>query len=218
MKISKETLSVMKNFAGINSNILIKSGNVLSTINSAKNVLADATVAESFPIDFGIYDLNEFLGIVSLYSDPEIDFTEKYAKIKEGGSSVKYYAASAEVLTTPQKAIKFPNADIEFDLTSAQLGTILKTASVLRAPDISIIGDGKDLFISVCDLKNATANSSEIELGKTSETFKANIRVENLRLMSLDYKVSISNKKISRFVSADGNMTVYIALESTSEF
>ncbi len=218
MKISKETLSVLKNFASINGNILIKQGSTLSTINAAKNVLATATVTDEFPIDFGVYDLNEFLGIVSLYNEPEIEFTSHFAKIKGGNASVKYFAADPSVLTIPEKTIKFPTSDVEFQLTSSELANVLKTASVLRAPDISVVGKNGELTIQVCDLKNATANSSEFEIGKTDVEFVANFKVENLRLMSLDYTVSISSKKISRFVSSDESITVYIALESTSTF
>lgn len=219
MKISKETLAIIKNFAAINSNLLIKAGTTLSTINAAKNVLADATVAEEFPIDFGIYDTNEFLGVLSSFTDPEVEFNDKFARISDATSSVKYYAADPAVLTVPAKKIKFPGADIEFDITASQLASVIRMASVLRAVDISINGDGKKLSISVGDLKNVTANSYEIALGTECDVeFNAVIRVENLKLMGLDYHVSISNKKISKFESSDGVVTSYIALESTSTF
>jgi hypothetical protein len=218
MKLSKETLSVLKNFASINSNLLLKPGGVLSTINAQKNVLADAIVLEEFPKEFGIYDTNEFLGVVGLFSDPEIDFKDKFAKISEGSSSVKFYAADTSVLTVPTKQIKFPESDVDFVLTAAQLATIQKTAAVLRAVDVSIIGADGDLEIVVGDLKNATSNSFNLAVGKTDKKFTANLKIDNLKLMGQDYNVSLSAKKISRFVSVDGKVTVYVAMESTSEF
>lgn len=218
MKITKETIAIIKNFASINSNLMIKAGSNLSTINAAKNVMANAVVTEEFPIDFGIYDANEFLGVLSLFNEPEVEFKEKFARIGDGASSVKFYAADSSVLTVPTKPIKFPDAEINFELSSTQLAAIMKTSSVLRAPDISVVGDGSKIAISVSDLKNATANSYEIVIGDTDKTFTANFRVENLRLMSLDYDVSISSKRISRFTSKDSSVTVFVALESTSEF
>lgn len=218
MKISKDTLAILKNFATINGNLLIKKGSVLSTMNVQKNVLADANVSETFPIEFGIYDTNEFLGVIGLFNEPEIEFKEKYATFKEGSSSVKFYAADQSVLTVPQKQVKFPSSEVEFDLSMSQLATIQKTAAVLRAVDVSVIGKDGTLSIIVGDLKNATANNFNIDIGTTEKEFTANLKIENLKLMAQDYKVSISSKKISRFSNVDGNMVTYIALESTSTF
>jgi gp45 sliding clamp, C terminal len=218
MKISKETLAILKNFASINSNLLLKPGGLLTTMNVQKNVSAEAKIVEDFPLEFGIYDTNEFLGVISLFSEPEIEFKEKYAIFKEGSSSVKFYSADSSVLTVPTKPIKFPATDIEFDLTATQLASIQKTAAVLRAVDVSVVGKDGVLSVSVGDLKNLTSNAYNIDIGETDVEFTANLKIENLKMMSQDYKVSISAKKISRFTSTDGNMQVYVALESTSEF
>lgn len=219
MKISKDTIAILKHFATINSNLMFKKGSTLSVMNVQKNVVAEAEVADTFPIDFGVYDSNEFLGIVSLFTEPDITFKEKYALISDANSSVKFYAADASVLVIPTKKMSFPAADIEFELTAAQLQAVQKIASVLRATDVSVVGKNGKVEIVVGDLKNPTANSYTIDLGTTTDkTFSANLRVENLKLMPQDYTVSISSKKISRFVNTEGNTTVYIALESTSTF
>jgi len=118
MKLSKDTVSLFKNFAGINSNLLLKSGSKLATISAQKNVMADATVGETFP-DFAIYDLNEFLGAMSLFEDPELDFSDKYVSISQGSMKIKFFAADASVLVAPQKAITFPDAEINFSLSAA---------------------------------------------------------------------------------------------------
>jgi ribosomal protein L28 len=216
MKLSKETLALFKNFAGINGNLLLKQGNKLATISAQKNVMADAVVSETFP-DFGIYDLNEFLGAMSLFEDPELDFDAKYVTIKQGNMSIKYFAADATVLTAPQKSITFPNADIEFTMTAAMLNMIHKTASVLRASDVSIVGDGTTITAVVGDKKNATGNSFSEPVGSTDKSFKVNLKVENLKMLPGEYTVSISSKKISRFKSA-GDLVYYVAVESDSTF
>ena len=217
MKLSKETLSVFKNFAGINSNLLLKSGNKLATISAQKNVMADTVVTESFPSDFGIYDLNEFLGAMSVFEDPELDFSDKYVTIKQGGQSIKYFAAAPEVLVAPQKTINFPDAEINFNLSGAQLEMIRKTASVLRSEDVSIVGDGTKITAVVGDKKNSTANSFSELVGSTDKTFKVNLKVENLKMIPGDYAVSVSSKKISRFKGA-GDLVYYVAVEADSSF
>lgn len=216
MKLSKETVGLIKNFAGINSNLLLKSGNKLATISAQKNVMADAVVTETFP-DFGIYDLNEFLGAMSLFEDPELTFNEKWVTIEQGGNSIKYFAADASVLTAPQKAIIFPDAEIEFPMSANMLSMIQRTASVLRASDVSIVGDGSTIAVVVGDKKNATGNSYNSAVGATEKKFKVNLKVENLKMIPGDYQVSISSKKISRFKSA-GDLVYYVAVEADSTF
>lgn len=216
MKLSKETVGLIKNFAGINSNLLLKSGNKLATISAQKNVMADAVVTETFP-DFGIYDLNEFLGAMSLFEDPELTFHDKWVTIEQGGNSIKYFAADASVLTAPQKAITFPDAEIEFNMSANMLSMIQRTASVLRASDVSIVGDGSTMTVMVGDKKNATGNSYNSSVGATDKKFKVNLKVENLKMIPGDYAVSVSSKKISRFKGA-GDLVYYVAVEADSTF
>ena len=218
MKLSKETVGLFKNFAGINSNLLLKQGNKLATISTQKNVMSDTVVNESFPADFGIYDLNEFLGAMSLFDDPELDFSDKYVTIKEGGASIKYFAAEIGNLVVPQKAIVFPEAEIEFTLTSTMLNMIQKTSSVLRATDLQIVGDGSKMVIQVGDKKNATGNTYNAQVGSTDKEFKVNLKVENLKMLPGDYLVSISSKKISRFKATSSELVYYVAVEADSVF
>jgi len=216
MKLSKETVGLIKNFAGINSNLLLKAGNKLATISAQKNVMADAVVTETFP-DFGIYDLNEFLGAMSLFEDPELTFSDKWVTIEQGGNSIKYFAADASVLTAPQKAITFPEPEIEFNMSANMLSMIQRTASVLRASDVSIVGDGSTITVVVGDKKNATGNSYNSSVGSTDKKFKVNLKVENLKMIPGDYAVSVSSKKISRFKGA-GDLVYYVAVEADSSF
>jgi hypothetical protein len=216
MKLSKETVGLIKNFAGINSNLLLKSGNKLATISAQKNVMADAVVTENFP-DFGIYDLNEFLGAMSLFEDPELTFSDKWVTIEQGGNSIKYFAADASVLTAPQKAITFPDPEIEFSMSANMLSMIQRTASVLRSSDVSIVGDGSTMTVVVGDKKNATGNSYNSLVGASDKKFKVNLKVENLKMIPGDYTVSVSSKKISRFKGA-GDLVYYVAVEADSSF
>lgn len=219
MKLSKETLALFKNYAGINSNLLLKAGNKLSTISSQKNVMSDVTVSETFPSDFGIYDLNEFLGAMSIFDDPELEFGDKVCKITQGNMSIKYFAADASVLTAPTKSITFPTAEINFELSSQMLTMIQRTASVLKASDVAIVGEAGKVTILVGDKKNATGNSFSEPVGTTDKSFKVNLKVENLKMIPGDYSVSVSSKKISRFQSStNGDLVYYVAVEADSTF
>ena len=217
MKLSKETVALFKNFAGINSNLLLKNGNKLATISAQKNVMADATVGETFP-DFAIYDLNEFLGAMSLFDDLDLNFQDKHVSISQGSMKIKFFAADPSVLTAPQKSITFPEAEINFDISADKLSMIQRTASVLRAADVSIVGDGSTITIVVGDKKNATGNSFSEPVGSTDKTFKVNLKVENLKMLPGDYNVSISSKKISRFKSTSSDLVYYVAVEADSTF
>lgn len=219
MELSKETLTLIKNFAGINGSLMLKAGNKLATISEGKNVMAEASIAEDFPIDFGIYDLNEFLNVVSLFQTTNLDFQEKYVLVSDGGTSrIKYFAAGEGVVKTAPSTIKFPSADVTFSLDASQLAMIQRTSSALKASDVSIVGADGKLKVIVSDKKNDTSNAYEVVLGDTDETFKANLKVENLKMLPNDYTVEISKKKISRFKHAASDLTYYIAVEADSEF
>jgi hypothetical protein len=219
MELSKETLALVKNFASINGSLMLKAGNRLATISEGKNVMAEVTIGETLPIDFGIYDLNEFLNVVSLFQTTNLEFSEKHVMVSDGGSSkIKYFAAGEGVVKTPPATIKFPAADVTFTLEASQLAMIQRTSSVLKASDVSIVGADGELKILVCDKKNDTSNAYEVVIGTTDETFKANVKVENLKMVPNDYIVEISKKKISRFKHTASDLTYYIAVEADSEF
>lgn len=219
MNLSKETLTLIKNFASINGSLMLKKGNKLSTISEGKNVMAEAVITESFPSDFGIYDLNEFLNVVSIFPNTSLEFNDKYVIISEGGdSSIKYFAAGEGIVKSAPSTIKFPSPDVEFDLDSAQLGMIQKVGSALKTSDVSIVGEDGKLKIIVSDKKNDTSNAYNVVLGETDMEFKANLKIDNIKVLPGDYKVAISKKKISRFVNKANDLTYFIAIEADSEF
>jgi hypothetical protein len=218
MKLSRETQAILKNFSSINQNILLKPGNKLSTVSVQKNIMSDAAITESFDTTFGIYDISEFLGAVSLFNDPDLTFNDKYVTISEGNNSIKYFSAEEKVLTVPTKEIKFPSVDIEFELTSNLLEMINKTASVLKSQDLSLIGDGSKIVIRVGDKKVDSANVYEVEVGSTDLTFTVNLKIGLLKLIHGDYTVSISTKKISRFQHKTKELVYFLAVESDSSF
>ena len=220
MKLSDSTLTILKNFAGINNSILVKEGKRLRTISVAKNILAEAEIKENFPKDFAIYDLNQFLNGLSLHQDPDLDFNQdSYLSIKEGKRRVKYFFADPNVIISPpEKDITLPTEDISFQLDSASLEKLVKAAQVYQLPDLSAIGEAGVVKLVVRDKKNDTSNSFSVNVGETNSEFAFNFKVENIKILPGTYEVVVSQKLLSRFTSKNQDLTYYIALEPDSTF
>lgn len=218
MKLSKDTLSVLKNYATINQNLLITPGNVLKTRTVQNTLMSSVTISDVFPSEFGIYDLTEFLNVLTLFNNPEIEFNGKYVKIFEDKNSIKYYAADSSVLEVPKKDINFPQSDIEILLTADNLALITRTASVLRASDVSFIGSNGELKLVISDKKNETANSFEVVIDNTDSEFQVNFKVDILKFIPGEYQVSISSKRVSRFASTSSDLVYYVGIEADSTF
>ena len=195
MKLSDSTLTVLKNFAGINNSILVKEGKKLRTISVAKNILAEANITEEFPRDVAIYDLNQFLNGLSLHSDPDLDFTpDSYITIKEGKRRVKYFYADPQVIVAPpEKDITLPTEDVCFQLDSTALDKLLKAAAVYQLPDLSAIGENGVVKLVVRDKKNDTSNEYAVVVGETDAVFTFNFRVENIKIIPGAYAVSYTH-------------------------
>jgi|TARA_B100000530_G_scaffold319619_1_gene252297 hypothetical protein len=220
MKLSEKTLTVLKNFAGINNSILVKEGNSLRTISVAKNILAEADIEEDFPRQFGVYDLNQFLNGLSLHQDPDLDFAEEsYLNIREGKRRVKYFYADPQVIISPpDKQITLPSEDVRFQLESASLDKLLKAAAVYQLPDLSAVGGDGVVKLVVRDKKNDTSNEYSIVVGETNKKFSFNFKVENIKIIPGAYDVVVSSKLLSCFTNSEYNLTYYIALEPDSTF
>ena len=220
MNLSDKTLTILKNFAGINNSILVKEGNQLRTISIAKNILAEAQIDEDFPREFGIYDLNQFLNGLGLHQDPDLDFSpESYISIKEGQRRVKYFYADPNVIVAPpEKEITLPSEDIHFQLESLSLEKLLKAAGVYQLPDLSAVGEAGVIKLVVRDKKNDTSNEFAVIVGETDKEFVFNFKVENIKIIPGAYDVVVSSKLLSKFTNSNYNLTYYIALEPDSTF
>ena len=220
MKLSDNTLSLLKNFSTINQSILFKQGNRLRTISVMKNILAEATISEELPKDFGIYDLNQFLNGLGLHQSPELDFkNDGHVMIKEGKMRSKYFFADPNVIITPpDKGIDLPSEDVTFELSTDQLDKLLKAAAIYQLPDLSVVGEAGVVKLLVRDKKNDTSNSFAITVGETESVFSFNFKVENIKILPGTYEVVVSQKLLSRFTSKNHDLTYYIALEPDSEF
>ena len=220
MKLTDSTLTVLKNFAGINNSILVKQGSKLRTISVAKNILAEADISEDFPKDVAIYDLNQFLNGLSLHQDPNLDFSEdSYLTIREGKRRVKYFYADPQVIISPpEKEINLPTEDVCFQLESVTLEKLLKAAAVYQLPDLAAVGEAGVVKLVVRDKKNDTSNEFAVVVGETDAEFTLNFKVENIKIIPGAYDVVISSKLLAKFTNSSYNLVYYIALEPDSTF
>jgi hypothetical protein len=222
MKLSTETISVLKNFSTINANLMVKTGSSLSTMSAMKNIIAKADVTEEFPSDFAIYDLNEFLSALSLFGKPDLEFNNDFVIITEEGTSksLKYWFSDPSVVTTPSKEISMPSTELTFSLSSDTLNEITKAAAVIGVPDMALAG-GK---LMVTDKKNTTANAYETMIDSIDDNdgadadYKFWFKVENLKLIPGSYDVEVSSKKISHFTNTKLGVQYWIALEPESVY
>ena len=185
-----------------------------------KNILAEVTITEELPKDFGIYDLNQFLNGIGLHQSPELDFSnDGYVVIRDGKMRSKYFFADPQVIVTPpEKPITLPSEDVSFELSTDQLDKLLKAAAIYQLPDLAVVGGEGVVKVLVQDKKNDTSNDFSIVVGETESTFSFNFKVENIKILPGTYDVVVSRKLLSRFTSKNHDLTYYIALEPDSTF
>ena len=222
MKISTKTLDVLKNFSEINQSILIKKGSTIKTVSIQQNILAHAEVEESFPQDFAIYQLNEFIGVLTTMNNPDLTFHDKYVMLsQENGACTKYFYAEPAVVVAPEKDINMPSEDINFTLLENQYNDLLKMSSILQLNDICLKGCSKSdkIFLAVTDKKNDTSDDYSVQVGEgVDEPFKMYFKTENLKIVAGDYNVHISSKGISHFENMVTKLDYWIALEPDSNY
>lgn len=222
MELNEKTLEILRNFATINQNILVKQGKTLRTISEARNIVAKAEVDEEFTSDFGVYNLNEFIGALSLVDTPNLSFKESHVEIGDssGRSKIKYFFSSPDTLTYSEKDITMPDAEVKFSLDDSTIKRLKNAASTLGHKELIVTGNNNLINLSVSDSQNATSNSYSIDVDGTyeSEMFKFILDIENLKILSGNYDVNISSKLISNFINKDKNVQYWIALEKTSNY
>ena len=224
MKLSEHTISVLKNFASINQNLVIREGSELQTMSAMKNIVARSGVEENFPREMAIYDLNEFLAALSLFSSPVLEFDEQYVTIKEESNptnSLKYFYSDPSVVQSPSKTITMPSEDITFELSSGDLSKMKRASAVIGAPDMVLENTDEPFksILNAIDKKNDTANNYSLDISTNGDgQFKFYFKVENLKLMDGSYDVSVSSRNISNFKSKNSDVEYWIALEPESTY
>jgi len=223
MKLSTQTISILKNFGAINQGIFFKKGKTLKTVSSHKNILAQANINEEVPAEFGVYDLNNFLSVISLSADPTFEFEDKNVVIvgNKGRSKTKYrFCEPTMIVTPPEKELAMPDAEISISLSEDDFDDIMRTAAVLSSPQIAVESDGKKINLATLDTANDSAHTNTLELGVgDGKVYKMIFKTENLsKILPGNYSVNISSKGISHFKNKDADLQYWVTTEQGSKF
>jgi hypothetical protein len=223
MKLSARTLQILKNFAQINPSLIFSPGNEIKTISPSKTLVARATISETIPQQFALWDLSKFLGVMSLFSDPDIEINEKFVTIKSGNQKLNYvYCAPDMIVQPPKKIVDIPSDSVEKVLTQSNLQAVLKTVGVLQLPDIAFVGKDGSFTIEALDTKPKSSsdvtlsNNFSINIGETVKTFKMIVKAENLKIMNEEYVLRISPQGLCHFKSSD--VEYWVACEDSSTY
>jgi hypothetical protein len=220
--ISKQTLGILKNFSGLNSNILIKPGNVIKTITPSKNGMAEATVSEDFPVEFGIWDLQKFLGVISLFNSPAFTFASKSVTISDGANSnIVYYYSEPKLLTVPTKNVNMPKTTAKVTLTEKVFADLQRAAAVMQLPDISFQNESQKIYAVICDLADPTSNSYKTLIAEDyegEEQMTLNFKIDNLRMLPGSYTVKFSTNVVGEFTNDTVPVKYWFAMETNSRF
>jgi hypothetical protein len=216
MKLSENTLSVLKNFSTINSGIVLQKGNVQKTISPEKSILVEAEIEDALPEQFGIYDLNQFLGNVSTLNNPDLTFSENTVLMSDGEITFNYYSCSINLIVSPpDKELKLKQVDVSFTLTNANLSKLLRLAAMNNLTHLSVVGKNGEIRLQTHEKANDTSNYASFKLNDyNGEDFTASFKVENIKLIPGDYDVEIQLGAFAKFVSKSGKIKYFIALES----
>ena len=220
MKLNENTLSVLKNFSSINSGLVLQAGNVQKTISPEKSILVEVELEDAIPSQFGIYDLNQFLGNVTTLDNPDLTFDEKTVMMNDGEIAFSYYSCSPNLIVSPpDKELKLKQIDVSFTLTNAILSKLLKLAAMNNLTHLSVIGKDGEIRLTAHEKANDTSNHASFKLNDYSGAdFIASFKVENIKLIAGDYDVEIQLGAFAKFVSTSGTfknkIKYFIALET----
>jgi hypothetical protein len=216
MKLSENTLSVLKNFASINSGVVLQKGKVQKTISPEQTILVEASLEDDMPVEFGIYDLNQFLGNVTTLANPEMTFATESVQMNDGSFNLNYYSCSPNLIISPprDKDLVLKNPEVSFDIPAATLQKLLRLAAMNNLPHITVIGKNGKLTVRGHEKTNDTSNSADVAIGDYSgDDFSVSFKAENLKMVSDDYSVQIKIGGFSCWTNKKATMKYFIALE-----
>lgn len=223
MKLSARTIQILKSFAQINPSLIFTPGNEIKTISPMKTMVAKATIAETIPQQFAIWDLSKFLGVLSLFDDPDVEINDKFVSIRNGKSKLDYvYCAPDMIVQPPKKMVEMSPDSVEKLLPSATLQSLMKAVGVLQLPDIAFVGRDGNFTIEALDTKpknpneDTLSNSFSITVGETVKSFKMVVKAESLKIMNEEYTLKISPQGLCHFKGSD--VEYWIACEDSSTF
>lgn len=219
MEVSDTTLNVLKNFATINPSLLFPAGDKLATLSPKKNIMAKAKIEESIPKRFAIYDLNQFLGVVSLFKKPEFDIGDQHVTIKNGnGHSSNYFFADESMIDTPPDKEFDIDPVVDVEIQDEEMKSVIQAARVMSLPHVTIESRGDKVLFKACSIQDAGSNTYELNVGQATGNFRFIFSVENLRFIPGKYNLQISKEGVAHFTLNGGSVEYFVATEHESAY
>ena len=219
MHFSQNTKKILANFAGINNSIILRAGSQINCISIAENIFASAQVEEEFPVQVGIYSISEFLKALSLFSNADVDMTEKHALMSEGRRKLKYSWSAQEIIKAASENVPQLPVDVEIVLSQDQLKQAMDGAGALALDILKFESDGTTLKLTASSSKNVDSNTYELEIGPCSlgKPYHVDLAVSNLKLIPGDYKVGFAFPQSAvLFNHASAKLMYLVAAEKSS--
>jgi hypothetical protein len=216
MILSDRTLSILKNFAAINSGVVLKKGTTQKTISPEKTIFVEAEIDEDLSADFGVYDLNQFLGNITTLTNTDITLGSESARLSDGQIELTYHACKPNLIVTPpEKPLSLSKVDGKFSLSNATFQKIMKLAAMNNLPNLSVVGQDGKLMLKIHEKANDTTNHGVTVLGDhEGANFEVTFKRENLKLIADDYDVEFAVGGFATFTTKDKKLRYAIALEA----
>lgn len=217
MKFDPKTLRILKSFTDINKSIVFDQGTVLSVRSPSRTILGFADIPDTIPKRFGIYDVTKLLSVLSLFSEPDIQFEDKYLLVGQGRNVIRYWYTDPDNIVDREKPIptrekiRMPEALVQFELSEEVYGQIIKAMNILGAPNVVIQGSDGKLSIVARNIAEETSNSFAVDIGDTEKEFSVVFSAEQLKFISTNYNVTVSSA-VSHFKAED--IQYYIAADA----
>jgi len=221
--ISRATLAILKNYNGINTSMVINKGSQQNVVSTTKTVMSTVEIEEDFPVKFGIFDMGQFLNILTSFDEPTLEFHDKYVKITKENQVIKYrYSEPSLITTLSEEAIdklnKHIKPDCSFTLSKEVLKKLQDIVSILRAEYVMFEGNGESIFIKTFNPKDESDTSFSVENGETDSKFRMIFKFEHLKVLPGDYAVTISRNKLLKFTHSQVALNYIIPCEKDSTF
>lgn len=214
MRLTKTDVRLLQNFTDVNDGVVFENSDTITTMSERRHMAAIAKFSTPFPRECALADLRQFLNMLDIVEDPQLDFEEKFVRIyNQKNQEVKFWYSPLNCIKGYNNngklgwpKFKLPSDELKFKIESETLSDIKKAAAGLgQMPHVCVVGKDGELSIVVRDSKNPTSNTWRTVIGKTNYNCNMVFNRNYWNFLPKPYDVTISSKGIAHFVSNDVN-------------
>lgn len=190
MKLSEKTLAILNNFSKHNNSILFYPGKELKGLSKEKTIYLTATLDEEIPNKFALSELKEFLQVINLLKNADLDFLEDRIVISNNTNSVVFrHALTGVVNDIYQEKITLKEPAFEVSLPLEQVKNIVKMSRALQVQDIKVVS-GDPGLLTLCDVKGSHSHSFTVNADKAIDAPLFSFNISSADFLEMDYTIS----------------------------